>query len=133
MITNTDQVYNIYFDAGSNVVTMDWDGYATTAQFREGTETMLNILIENHAHKVLADSKDMILISMEDQRWLETQFLPRAIRFGMKACAIVRPNSYFNKIAVEAVSNKINKEKLLISFFDTAEEARAWLKTLSFD
>ncbi len=132
MITNTDRVYNIYFDAGSNVVTMDWDGYATTAQFREGTETMLNILIENHAHKVLADSKDMTLISMEDQRWLETQFLPRAIRFGMKACAIVRPNSYFNKIAVEAVSNKINQEKLLISFFDTAEEARAWLKSLSF-
>ena len=132
MIANTDQVYNISYDAQLNVVIMDWDGYATTAQFREGTETMLNILIENHAHKVLADSKDMILISMEDQRWLETQFLPRAIRFGMKACAIVRPNSYFNKIAIETVSNKISQEKLLISFFDTAEQAKAWLQGLSF-
>jgi hypothetical protein len=130
MYTDTNKIYNIYFEAESGFVVMDWDGYATSDQFKEGTETMLNILIENRASKVLADIKDMTIIAMEDQKWLEASFLPRAIRFGFKACAIVRPLSYFNKVAVETISFKVDKEKLLINIFDTAEEARAWLNSL---
>ena len=122
------EVYAIYYDQELNSVIMDWDGYATSSQFREGTETMLNILIKNHATKVLADIKDMVIIGMEDQSWLEKQFLPRAIQFGFKACAMVKPDSYFNKVAVESISYKVDQEKLLIKFFDTAEEAKEWLK-----
>jgi hypothetical protein len=127
---NTEsKVYNIYPDTESGMVIMDWDGYATSEQFREGTETMLNILIENRFNKVLADVKDMVLIGMDDQKWMETSFLPRAIRFGFKACAIVRPNSYFNKVAVETISFKVDQEKLQINFFETFDEAKAWLLT----
>lgn len=129
MNTGTDQIYNIYYEKDSQLVVMDWDGYATSEQFREGTETMLNILIENKATKVLADAKDMVLIAGDDQKWLETKFIPRAIRFGFKVCAIVRPHSYFNKVAVESFSYRVDQERFTISFFDTSEEARAWLST----
>jgi hypothetical protein len=131
MTTETNKTYNIYFNEESNIIIMDWNGYATTSQFREGTETMLNLLIENRANKVMANIKDMVLISLEDQKWLETHFLPRAIRFGFKVCAIVKPDNYFNKVAVETVSYKVDKEKLEISFFDTAEEAKAWLQSIN--
>jgi len=133
MNDNINKVYHIFFDKESNIVVMDWDGYATSEQFREGTETMLKILIENKARRVLADAKDMTIIGSDDQKWMETDFLPRAIQFGIKACAIVRPVSYFNKIAVESVSYKVDKEKLLINFFDTAIEAREWLQKLPYN
>jgi hypothetical protein len=129
MEANTE-IYAIYFDEAINAVIMEWDGYATSAQFKEGTELMLNILIQNKAFKVLADIKDMVLIGMEDQQWLDTQFLPRAIQFGFKALAIVRPDNYFNKVAVESISYKVDKDKLAINFFDNAEEAREWLEKM---
>ena len=132
MNTLENKVYNIYPDMDARVIIMDWEGYATSDQFREGTETMLNLLIEQRVHKALANIRDMTLIGMEDQKWMETNFLPRAIRFGFKACAIVNPTSYFNKVAVEAISFKVEKEKLLISFFDTPEEAKNWLNSLDF-
>ncbi len=139
--TPATEVYNIYFDNDLNMVVMEWNGYATSEQFREGTELMLNTLIKHNASKVLADIKNMILIAMEDQKWLDTNFLPRAFKFGFKALAIVKPNSYFNKVAVESISYKVNKEKLLISFFDSIDEknpawfiedeAKEWLSTIN--
>jgi len=122
------EVYNIYFDKDLDSVVMIWKGYSTSEQFREGTELMLNELIYNGSSRVLADIREMVLIGMEDQKWLEMKFLPRAINFGFKQIAIVTPNSHFSKVAVESVSYKVDKEKLTISFFDSREEAVEWLK-----
>jgi hypothetical protein len=129
METNT-KIYNVYFDEVLNAVVMEWDGYATSGQFREGTELMLNLLIQNRSSKVLADAKDMIMIGREDQEWMDTDFLPRAIKFGFKAIALIKPDHYFNKVAVESISYKIDKEKLVINFFDSLEEAKQWLHTI---
>jgi hypothetical protein len=129
METNTE-IYNIYFDEEINSVVMEWNGYATSKQFKQGTELMLNMLIKNKSSKVLADIKDMKIIAMEDQQWLNEEFLPRATTFGFKAIAIVKPHYYFNKVAVETISYKVDKEKLTINFFDNSEEAREWLSKI---
>jgi hypothetical protein len=126
MEANTD-IYNIYFDKDLNSVVMEWDGYATSKQFKQGTELMLNTLIQNKSSKVLADIKNMKIIAMEDQQWLNEEFLPRATTFGFKAIAIVKPNYYFNQVAVESISYKVDKDKLTINFFDNIEQAKAWL------
>ncbi len=126
----TKQPYNIYFEKSINSVIMDWNGYSTTAEFREGTETMLNLLIANKTSKVLADIKDMSIIGTEDQKWLETNFLPRAIRFGFRACAIIKSDSYFNNVAIDTISLKADKENLQINVFDNIEQAQAWLNSL---
>jgi hypothetical protein len=126
----SNAIYNIYFDAVINAVVMEWDGYATSDQFKEGTELMLNTLIKNNTFKVLADIKDMTLIGMEDQQWLNSSFLPRAIQFGFKAIAIIKPDYYFNKVAVESISYKVDKTKLAINFFDNVNEAKEWLRSM---
>jgi hypothetical protein len=123
-------VYNIYFDKELNTVIMEWNGYATREKFKEGTELMLNLLVKHKAAKVLADIKNMTLIGSEEQQWLENSFIPRAIEFGFKAVAMIKPDNYFNKVAVESVSYKVNKEKLNISFFDNVTDAKDWLSKI---
>ena len=123
----TIKTYDVYFDPMINSVVMEWHGYATSKQFKDGTELMLNTLIQNNCTKVLADIKDMTLIGMEDQQWINEQFLPRATKFGFRAIAIIKPRSYFNKIAIETISYKVDKEKLTINFFDDISEAKEWL------
>lgn len=126
MKTTSDN-YDIYFDKDLETVVMKWTGYTTSNQFREGTELMLNILIKNNCNKVLANVKDMTLIGSEDQQWLDSNFLPRAIQFGFKKIAIIKPSSYFNKVAIDSVSEKIDKNNLTVQHFDTLEEATGWL------
>lgn len=126
----TSATYNIYFDNDLGYVIMEWNGYATSNEFKEGTELMLNTLILNKSSKVLANVKDMVLIGTEDQEWLNTTFIPRATKFGFKSIAIVKPNHYFNKVAVESISYKVDKDKLAIHIFDTLSEAKEWLSTV---
>jgi hypothetical protein len=128
MQNTTATTYNIYFSNELNAVVMEWHGYANSMEFREGTELMLNNLIQHNCSKVLADIREMVLIGQEDQKWLETNFLPRAIKFGFEKIAIIKPRAYFNRVAVETVSYKVDKEKLTISFFNSPEEATEWIK-----
>lgn len=123
----TAKVYDIYFDQTIDAVVMDWSGYATSDQFKEGTELMLNTLICNGSFKVLADIRSMSVIAGEDQQWLNSRFLPRATDFGFKVIAIVRPEHYFNKVAVESIAQKIDGNKLAVKFFDTRSQAQQWL------
>jgi hypothetical protein len=125
-----EKIYDIYYDAEKGWVVMQWEGYANSAQFREGTELMLKTLTANGAHKVLANIQDMVLIGQEDQKWLEESFLPKAIASGFKAVAFVKPLSYFNQIAVESVSYKIDKQRLTINLFDSKKEAEQWLSSV---
>jgi hypothetical protein len=125
------KTYHIYFDQSLDAVVMEWEGYATSVQFKEGTELMLNTLIKHGAKKVLADIRDMVLIGKEDQEWLDKQFLPRAFKFGFQALAIIRPDHYFNKVAVETISYKIDQSKLAIQFFDNESDAKKWLAGLN--
>lgn len=121
------KVYSIFFDESIDAVVMKWTGYATSQDFKEGTELMLNTLIKNNTFKVLADVKDMTIIAREDQEWLNNVFLPRAIEFGFKVIAIIKPEPYFNKVAMESISQRINKHRLSLQFFDNLEDARDWL------
>lgn len=127
---SSPKVYKVYYDGNNHTVVMEWSGYATSNEFRSGTELMLQTLVSNRCNKVLADIREMTLISMEDQRWTESVFLPRAIAGGFRALAIVKPESYFNKVAIENVSYKIDKEKVQINFFDNREEAESWLASI---
>lgn len=129
-MTTDQHIYNIYHDPELQAIVMEWNGYATSAQFREGTETMLKFLVRHRVSKVLGDVHNMVLIGMEDQKWLETDFLPRAIAQGFQAIAMIRPRHYFNKVAVESVSYKIDSDKLRIQFFDDREKASQWLREL---
>jgi len=130
MESNTE-IYHIYYDVNINAIVMEWHGYSTSSQFKEGTELMLNTLIKHNASKVLADIKDMVLIGMEDQEWLHSDFLPRAIKSGFKAIALIRPDHYFNKVAVESISYGIDKENITINIFDDLGEAKGWLNTIT--
>ena len=121
--------FNFTYDESLAAVVMEWNGYFTSEQFRLGTEFMLEMLRQHKANKVLALIQDMVLIGMEDQQWLEKEFLPRAIDAGFKACALLTPKHYFNKVAVENVTYKIDQQKLRVSLFNAEEEARNWLRS----
>lgn len=126
----TTKAYSIYYDQDINSVVMEWKGYSNSSEFKEGTELMLNTLIKHNTFKVLADIKDMTLIGMEDQEWINKVFLPRATEFGFKVLAIVKPQHYFNQVAVETISYKVDQNKLAIQFFDSLDNAKEWLRKL---
>src|SRR5688500_19288311 len=102
---NTDPTdCKVYFDEKLDAVVMNWSSYFTSNQFREGTELMLNTMIQNKCKRVLAAVRDLVIIGSDDQQWLMRTFIPRATKFGFREVAIVKPQSYFGKLAIESVT-----------------------------
>ncbi len=130
MAEKAKKTYTIYYDTAEGFVRMDWYGYATQREFREGTEYMLKVLVENRASKVLADIKEMTLIGKDDQSYIQYNFLPRAIERGFRAIALVRPVNYFNAIAVESILPRAEALRIRMRVFDDLGEAKEWLRSL---
>jgi hypothetical protein len=111
-------------------VVMLWQGYATSAAFRAANERVLAVLGGTRSSKLLGDVSRFVLIGADDQAWLNDDWIPRAIDAGLRHAALVQPHYYFNKVAVETVSSRIDPEHLSVSFFGDVASARDWLKTV---
>jgi len=132
MKKEADSIFRVYHDSDLNAVVMEWTGYFTTEQFKSGSEVMLAELRKQKAKKVLALIRDMVLIGMEEQKWLLSGFLPRAIENGFRVCAILTPRNYFNKVAIENINCSIDSRQLLVNSFESEQEAKQWLKSFDF-
>lgn len=109
-------------------VVMVWRGYHTTAAFRALNEQVLAALISHRATRILCDIRHFLLISAEDQYWLSSNWLPRAIEAGLCRCAIVTPLYFFNRVAVGAVVERLDTSQVRVEYFEDVEPARAWLR-----
>ena len=126
----TSSVYNIYYDNDLKAVIGIWKGYATSTQFREGTEEQLALMVANQTTKMLVDLKEMVLIGKDDKDWMDKNYLPKAIEEGLKSAAVLQPDYYFNKVAVDSIIFKIDKQELKVNYFNSLGEAKEWLQSV---
>src|SRR3712207_1699913 len=91
------------YDSDVPCVIMTWRGYATSREFREANERILGVLSERGATKLLGDIKEFVLIGADDQHWLISNWIPRAMQVGLRTVALVTPVFYFNRVAIESV------------------------------
>jgi hypothetical protein len=125
---NGDLQLTVDYDTDIPCVVMIWKGYATSAAFKEGNARVLAEISAHRARKLLGDITDFVLIGGEDQAWLNEVWIPRAMHAGLRKIALVQPTFYFNRVAVENVAKKVDRDRAEVGFFNTQEEARAWLR-----
>ena len=123
-----DLQLTVEYDTEVPCVVMIWKGYATSAAFKESNAQVLAKIAAHNANKLLGDITDFVLISAEDQAWLNQVWIPRAMHAGLRKIALVQPTFYFNRVAAASVAQKIDPERVKIGFFSTRAEARDWLK-----
>lgn len=123
-----DLKFSVDYDVDMPGVVMIWRGYATSAVFRAANEQVLHTIGERRAKKLLGDITEFVLIGAEDQDWLNNVWLPSAMEAGLRMVALVTPNFYFNRVAVENVVKKVDPTRLQVAYFATRDEAREWLK-----
>lgn len=123
--------YSFAYDSNINSVIMILKGYFNSYMFRKVRENLLHLIVKHKVSTVLVDTIDMNLISTEDQKWLNEDFLPRAIKQGYKACAVVNSKYYFTRVSLQAIADKVDKSIFDLRFFDDKDSAMVWLKNYS--
>jgi hypothetical protein len=47
---------------------------------------------------------------------------------GLRKVALVQPSFYFNRVAIDSVARKLDRDRVELGFFDNPDAAKAWLK-----
>ncbi|QPV63287.1 hypothetical protein I7X12_01240 [Halosimplex litoreum] len=82
-------------------VVFTWDNYVSGAPFREGCEALLDAIRRRNATKALVDTRGINAHDAEDQRRMQTDWMPRAHETGMGYVATVHPDSVISEMDVE--------------------------------
>ncbi|WP_459192212.1 hypothetical protein [Halosimplex sp. J119] len=119
--------YTIEWDQDIGGIVFTWDEYVSGSAFRGGCEALLDAIKDRNAEKVLTDTRGINAHDDQDQRWMQTDWMPRALEAGLEHSAIVHPDSVISEMDVENMIDDMDEgssEPLMTS--DMAE-AREWL------
>jgi hypothetical protein len=119
-------VCSVLLDADVPCLTVVWKRQATSVQLRAVHERLLEFLRTYKLNKILGDDTALPLIEPEDQAWIASDWMPRAVAAGLKLAANKSPEAYVGRLAVETI--KASQSLLAIRSFDHFDEARRWLK-----
>jgi hypothetical protein len=127
MATWSNKACILTYNNEAPYIMAQWLGYYTSLQYREMHEKLLSIMVQNRIYKVLGANTNLPDIDEEDRKWFNDNWLPRAIKAGYYAVAVLTVKSKFNEIIIDSFYNNNGKNALTVKHFDNLNKARQWL------
>ncbi len=110
-------------------IKISWKAHPPSNEFRQACEKVLELMDEFRIDKLLTDNSEAKLFNVEDQEWLNAEWLPRAEKLGYRGSAVIMPRDPFVKFAVNSIAFKRDR-KFFIRIFSNEKEALNWLKSI---
>jgi hypothetical protein len=124
---NVPGVARVTWDPTCKASLIEWQGWANPTEFRAANQAIIRALKEHRASRALGDLRQMKAIQQSDQDWAKTEWLPEIMAVGLRQMALVIAKSGLTMMNVEAILSRVPDTALDIEYFETIEEARAWL------
>lgn len=123
------QITISYYTENSEV-NIQCTGFASSPQYRTALKKVLEVLEDKNLSKLMVDTTAMKMIGADDQRWTIRYFLPKALKIGCKAAAIIPSTDYFNRLSIDIILEGISDPLCPIKVTTDTEEARQWLEKI---
>lgn len=94
---------------------------------REELNAGIELLKKYGASKWLSDNHLFNDLPKEDNRWINEDWLPRAIDAGWKSWALVVPESDLGRMNMTQFVNQFADMGVLVRVFTNADDAMTWL------
>jgi len=107
-----------------------WLGLPPSDEFRKGCNAALELMRKRNITKVLTDNTEAKVFAVEDQKWLNEEWLPQAQAVGYRCSAVLLPNDPFITFAVKNIMAKRDPQKFISRFFTDERNALDWLKQI---
>ena len=124
---NTPGVASVRWDKDARLVLVEWDGWANSTEFEALLEAELQALEQHRCSRLLADCRRQKVLNPKDQERANREWLPRALKVGLKRFAVVLPESVVADMNIRDSLDKASGEALEVGYFATVEEAREWV------
>jgi len=119
-------VADVTWDANWNVVHIEAQGWADTAESRAILDSAIDAMADHQGSRWLVDGCDMHAIKPSHQEWITENLLPRALAAGLRVAAIVIPRDAEAMMNIDDMA-KAADDEIDVRYFSTVEKAREWL------
>ncbi len=130
MITHfSNAVVTISYDPEQRLGMAVWNGFLSSAEFREAVGICLDLMDEHRLLRWLGDNRKLRAIRQADQDWFVSYVIPRLIAGTVRRNASVLSEDMFNRMAVEQILKRAdNLGDMALRDFETKEDAMDWLQ-----
>jgi hypothetical protein len=133
-MSTTDDIYfsvpgvaTVRWDEPNQTVMVEWDGWANTGEFSALLDAEVKALEEHNCPLLLADCRRQRVLNPADQERADREWVPKALKAGLKRFAIVLPESDIAAGHLKERLSKVPNTAMEIAYFASVEEAREWL------
>lgn len=105
---------------------LTWRKNPTSAQTRCLLDQMIEIFASEGLSNLLGDDGPLVAVSEADLRWITDDWMPRAMKAGLRAVASVVPYSYFGQLALEPIQDRSPMGIVRRTFYSVSD-AKRWL------
>lgn len=120
-------VASVSWQEDAQLVFVEWDGWANSAEFAALLDAELRALKEHRGSRLLADCRRQKVLNPKDQDLANREWLPRALKAGLKRFAVVVPASVVADMNIRDSLDKASAADLQVGYFATVAEAREWV------
>lgn len=120
----------IYFNSDKKYITVKWFGFPRSSDFRETCNLVIELMKKYKTGKLFTDNRNAKVFSVDDQKWLNTEWLPNAINAGYNCSATLINDDIFIKTAIQNIINHRNTTKVKSKLFTNENEAIEWLQSV---
>jgi hypothetical protein len=124
---NTPGVASVSWEEDARLVFVEWHGWANSSEFAALLDAELRALKEHRGSCLLADCRRQKVLNPKDQDLANREWLPRALKAGLKRFAVVVPASVVADMNIRDSLDKASAADLQVGYFATVEEAREWV------
>ena len=125
----TTKECDIFYNSELGAVHTKWKGlFVSGEEFRKILNAMIDALTQKQSSTIIADAREMKVISETDRQWIIDDWYPRALAAGFRCQALVVTKNSFNEQAIKLIVTRYNDEDVKTRYFLTPEEAATWVK-----
>ncbi len=122
---------DIFYNKDLHIIQSLWKGiYIKDEGFRKILDALITALEKKQASIIIADARNMHVISNNDQEWILESWYPRAVNAGFRHQGLILSKDTYNELAVKKISNKYDEKIITTQYFSAPVEALAWVREI---
>ena len=135
-MSNLETIYasrecDIFYNKDLHIVQTFWKGvYVTEEPFRKILDEIINVVELKKASIIIADARDMYVISPQNQEWIINSWYPRAVKAGFRYQGLILSKDTFSELTVKKISEKYDESTVTTHYFSSPSEALDWVREI---
>lgn len=124
---SSSDALRIYYNQNANCIITRSIGFVYDIELKNFLEKIIIFLVEKKVNKLIVDLTYRQTYTEEDQKWIDTDWFPRALQAGLTYFGYIIPNDLFMQLSADEILVK-QKGSVNIVPFGNLDKAIEWIK-----